>query len=72
MAGNFKWLEKHRSKIWAGKFPYQVKVQLVLQKVTEVPKSILDELGVNPTIGRCDNCLDEDLTEHLIRGMLGK
>ena len=59
-------------KIWAGKFPYQVKVQLVLQKVTEVPKSILDALGVNPTIGRCDNCLDEDLAEQLIRGMLGK
>lgn len=59
-------------KIWAGKFPYQVKVRLVLQKVTEVPKSILDALGVNPTIGRCDNCLDEDLTEQLIRGMLGQ
>jgi hypothetical protein len=57
-------------RIWGGKFPYQVKVRLVLQKVTEVPKSLLDALGVNPAIGRCDNCVDEDLADHLIRGML--
>ena len=57
-------------KMWSGKFPYQVKVKLVLPTVTEVPKKILAELGVNPAVGRCDNCVDEDLAEDLIRGML--
>lgn len=57
-------------KMWARKFPYQVKVKLVLPKVTEVPKKILAELGVNPAVGRCDNCVDEDLAEDLIQGML--
>lgn len=57
-------------KMWSGKFPYQVKVKLVLPKITEVPKHLLAQLGVNPAVGRCDNCLDEDLAEELIRGML--
>ena len=57
-------------KMWGGKFPYQVRVKLVLPKVTEVPKKILAELGVNPAVGRCDNCVDEEMTEGLIRGML--
>ncbi|MCX7386661.1 MAG: type I restriction-modification system subunit M N-terminal domain-containing protein [Planctomycetales bacterium] len=54
----------------SGKFPFQVKVKLVLPTVTEVPKKILAELGVNPAVGRCDNCVDEDLAEDLIAGML--
>jgi len=58
-------------KIWAGKFPYQVKVKLVLPKVTEVPKSLLKQMGLDPSVGRFDNCLDEDLAEDLVRGMLG-
>ena len=37
-------------KMWAGKFPYLVKVKLVLPNVTEVPKKILAELCVNPTL----------------------
>ena len=53
--------------MWAGKFPYQVKVKLVLPKVTEIPKKILAELGVHPAVGRCDNCVDEDLAEDLIQ-----
>jgi hypothetical protein len=57
-------------KIWSGEFPYQVKVKLVLPKVTEVPKKILADLGVNPAVGRFDNCVDEDLAEDLIQGML--
>jgi hypothetical protein len=57
-------------KMWGGKFPYQVKVKLVLPKVTEVPKNLLTTLGLNPAIGRCDNCVDEDLSEELIHGML--
>ena len=57
-------------KIWGGKFPYQVRVQLVIPKVTDVPKTLLAEFGINPAMGRFDNCVDEDLAEDLIRGML--
>ncbi len=57
-------------KMWGAKFPYQVKVKLVLRKVTEVPRNLLAHLGVNPAVGRCDNCIDEDLAEELIRGMM--
>ena len=48
-------------KIWGGKFPYQVRVRLVIPKVTDVPRSLLIELGADPSIGRFDNCLDENL-----------
>ena len=34
-------------KIWGFKFPYQVKVKLVVPKVTDVPKSVLQKLGVD-------------------------
>ena len=57
-------------KLWGGKFPYQVKVQLVIPIVTEVPKKLLADFGIDPAMGRFDNCVDEDLAEDLIRGML--
>ena len=59
------------SRIWGGKFPFQVRVKLVLPEITEVPQRLLAELGVNPTVGRFDNCVDEDVAEDLIRGLLG-
>ncbi len=59
-------------KIWGGKFPYQVKVKLVIPKVTDVPKSILQKLGVDAAVGRFDNCLDEDTAEDLVKALLGK
>ena len=34
-------------KIWGGKFPYQVKVELVLPKVMEVSRTVLADLGVD-------------------------
>ena len=58
-------------KIWGGKFPFQVRVQLVLPKVTEVPQKLLAELGMNPAVGRFDNCLDDYLAADLIRSLLG-
>ena len=61
-------------KLWwnvTHKFPYQVKVQLVIPKVTDVPKKVLAEFGINPATGRFDNCVDEDLAEDLIRSLLG-
>ena len=58
-------------KVWGGKFPYQVKVKLVIPKVTDVPKSVLKKLGIDVAIGRFDNCVDEDTAEDLIRSLLG-
>ena len=57
-------------KIWGGKFPYQVKVKLVLPQVTEVSRSVLAQLGVDPARGRFDNCLDEEMAEDLIASLL--
>ncbi len=57
-------------KIWGGKFPYQVKVKLVIPKVTDVPKSVLKKLGVDAAVGRFDNCVDEEMAEDLIQSLL--
>ena len=57
-------------KIWSGKFPFQVKVQLVLPRVTEVDRRILETLGVNPAVGRFDSYVSPDLAEDLIRSFL--
>jgi hypothetical protein len=59
-------------KVWGGKFPYQVKVKLVIPKVTDVPKAVLKKLGVDAAVGRFDNCLDEDTAEDLVQSLLGK
>ena len=52
------------------KFPYQVNVKLVIPKVTDVPKKVLTQLGVDPALGRFDNCVDEDMAEDLVRSLL--
>ena len=57
--------------IWGGKFPFQVKVKLVIPKVTDVPKSVLKKLGVDAAVGRFDNCVDEDMAEDLVKSLLG-
>ena len=59
-------------KVWGGKFPYQVKVKLVIPKVTDVPKKVLTKLGADAAVGRFDNCVDEDMAEDLIRALVGK
>ena len=56
-------------KIWGGKFPYQVRVKLAVPKITEVSRKLLADLGIDPTRGRFDNCVDEDLAEDLIRSL---
>jgi|GEM_PF-2614986 len=58
-------------KLWGGKFPFQVKVQLVLPRITEVDRQLLANLGLNPALARLDNRVDEDLAEELIQSMLG-
>ena len=56
-------------KIWGGKFPYQVRVKLLIPKVTDVPKKVLTKLGVDAAVGRFDNCADEDMAEDLVRSL---
>ena len=57
-------------KVWGGKFPYQVRVKLVIPNVTDVPKQVLTKLGIDAAVGRFDNCLDEDMAEDLVRSLL--
>lgn len=56
----------------AAKLPYQVKVKLVIPKVTDVPKAVLKKLGVDAAVGRFDNCLHEDTADDLVQSLLGK
>ncbi len=57
-------------KIWGGKFPFQVRVKLVLPKPTEVLQKLLAERGINPTVGRFDNFFDDYLAKDLIQSLL--
>ncbi len=56
-------------KIWAGKFPFQVRVKLAILKPTEVPPKVLADLGINAATGRFENSLDEELAAELIRAL---
>ncbi len=58
-------------KIWGGKFPFQVKVKLLLPSVTEVSRKVLSDAGLNPAIGRFDNCIEEALSHSITHSMLG-
>jgi hypothetical protein len=53
-------------KIWGGKFPYQVRIQLAIPKAIEVPRTLLSELGADPAIGRFDPCLDQPMCGRLL------
>ena len=53
-------------KIWGSKFPYQVRIKLAIPKALEVPKSLLMELGVDPSLGRFDHVVDDELTERIL------
>lgn len=57
-------------KVWGGKFPYQVKVKLVIPKVTDVPKAVLKKLFVDAAVGRFDNCLDEDTADDRVQSLI--
>ena len=57
-------------KVWGGKFPYQVRVKLVIPKVTDVPKKVLTKLGIDAAVGRFDNCVDDDMADDLVRSLL--
>ena len=53
-------------KIWGGKFPYQVRIKLAIPKALEVPKSLLTELGVDPSLGRFDPVVGDELTQSIL------
>jgi hypothetical protein len=59
-------------KAWGGKFPYQVRVKLIIPKATDVPKSVLKKLGIDAAVGRFDNCVDEDTAEDLVQSLLSR
>ena len=48
----------------------QVRVKLVIPKVTDLPKKVLTKLGIDAAVGRFDNCVDEDMAEDLVRSLL--
>jgi hypothetical protein len=52
-------------KIWGGKFPYQVRIQLAIPKATEVPRSLLAESGADPSVGRFDPCVNDELARRI-------
>ena len=53
-------------KIWGSKFPYQVRIKLAIPKALEVPKLLLTELGVDPSLGRFDPVVGEELTQRIL------
>lgn len=53
-------------KIWGGKFPYQVRIRLAIPKAIDVPASILQEMGADPSVGKFDPCLDESMAQRLL------
>ena len=58
-------------KIWGGKFPFQTRIKLIVTKVTEVPRQILADAGVDPSVGRFDHCLDDALAQSIIQSLIG-
>ena len=53
-------------KIWGSKFPYQVRIKLAIPKALEVPKSLLTELGVDPSLGRFDPVVGDELAQSIL------
>lgn len=49
-----------------------INVKLVIPKVMDVPKGVLQKLGIDAVVGRFDNCLDVDTAENLVTSLLGK
>lgn len=53
-------------KIWGGKFPYQVRIQLAIPTAMEVPRTLMSELGADPSVGRFDPCASEELAKRIL------
>lgn len=59
-------------KAWNGKFPYQVKIRQVSPKILEVPKNLLTELDVDPSMGRFDYLVEEGLAKRIQEFLVAK
>jgi Development and cell death domain len=53
-------------KIWSGKFPFQVQVKLVIPKVIDVPKKLLGEFGVDPSVAKFDSLMDAQISASIL------
>ena len=58
-----------KPKLWGGKFPFQVKVELVSAEPFEVPRSVLETLSVDPASGRLEDTIDGDRANVLLEGL---
>ena len=54
-------------KAWGGRFPFQVKVALVTPEIIELPKTKIIESVLNSATGKCDNVLEGDRAESILR-----
>ncbi len=58
-------------KVWGGRYPNQVKVAPASPKIIEVPENLLAEFNVDPSTGRFDCVVEEDLAQRIIGSMQG-
>jgi len=56
-------------KAWNGRIPYQVKVKLVSGKATAVTKTLLEELGADPSTGKFDERIVGEIASRIIQEM---
>ena len=53
-------------KLWRGRFPFQVMIELAIGCPQDVPTGILKELEINPAAGRLEGLLDASVGERLV------
>jgi Development and cell death domain len=56
-------------KAWNGKYPYQVRVTLASPKIIEVPKNLMAEFRVDPTVGRFGNVVEDQLATLIVESL---
>lgn len=54
-------------KAWGGRFPFQVRVKLIVPSIIEIPKSTVPEALLNPATGKFNNILTPDQRDTLLR-----
>ena len=54
-------------KAWGGRFPFQARVTLVAPEILELPKAMIIEAVLNTETGKCDNVLESERAEKLLR-----
>jgi hypothetical protein len=54
-------------RVWGGRFPFQVRVRLVVPSILEFPKAAVPEAALNPETGKFGNILTADQGDTLLR-----